>query len=252
MEVTSWPDSPRIDVRAEFEYANQKIGTLSENKRDARSPFIHEAKLRFKFFPQAGERVTGVRDLPFVVAETDAPYVQGNYWTAVAGSRGGTAVFNRGVMCSVREADGGVSIPLAYSMYYIWGTRILSGKYTYEFALYPFSGPWAAAGLHRRALEYNYPFRVLGSRPGSGAAGNRVALFEVESEHVIASALFPKGGKACLRMYEHAGRPGEARLRYAAGRGRLIETDLAGKAGRPAGPAVAFRPWQIRTFQFEV
>jgi hypothetical protein len=99
LDVTQWADSPRIDLRVEFEFDGERIGTLSENKRDGTSPFIHETKLRFKFFPVTGEEgAMGIRDLPFVIGETPSAHVQGNYWTAIGGSAGGVAVFNRGTM----------------------------------------------------------------------------------------------------------------------------------------------------------
>jgi alpha-mannosidase len=105
------------------------------------------------YCPGPGAAATAVRDLPFAIAETPEPCVEGNYWTALAGPEHGIAYFNRGTMGSIREQDGGFSVPLAYSTYYVWGTRILSGKYSYEFSVYPFEGSWQKADLHRRALE---------------------------------------------------------------------------------------------------
>jgi alpha-mannosidase len=252
LEMTSWAASPRLDFRVVFEFDGQRIGALSDNKRDARSPFIHEDKLRFKFYPAAREGSVGIRDLPFVIAETPDAYIQGNYWTAIADGRTGLAVFNRGAMCCVREADGGVSIPLAYSMYYIWGTRMLSGKYSYAFALYPFAGPWTAAGLHRAALEYNFPCRVHAGQPGNGRMGNHVTLLEADGEGVIASALYSKDGTARLRLYENQGHAAQARLHYSAGPAKFVETDLAGNAGQVVDSLVPFRPWQIRTFRLQI
>ena len=52
----------------------------------------------------------------------------------------GLGVLNRGTMGSVRERDGSFSVPLAFAVYYIWGTRMLNGDFTYEFAWYPFTG----------------------------------------------------------------------------------------------------------------
>jgi hypothetical protein len=43
-------------------------------------------------------------------------------------------------MGSLRESDRDFSLPLAYAMYYIWGTRMLDGDFCYEFAIYPFAG----------------------------------------------------------------------------------------------------------------
>jgi alpha-mannosidase len=128
----------------------QENGTTGGIPYDAHMPFVHEEKLRFKLLPRAGAAATGVRDLPFAVAVTEEPYVQG---TALDGPEHGIAYFNRGTMGSIRKQDGGFSVPLAYSMYYVWGTRILSGKYPYELSVYPFEGSCQKADLHRRALE---------------------------------------------------------------------------------------------------
>jgi alpha-mannosidase len=250
--VTAWTDSPRLDFQVTFEFDNQRVGLLSEDRRDARSPFIHEEKLRFKFIPAAGPGAIGVRDLPFMVAETPARYIEGNYWTALTDGRAGVAVFNRGTMGTVREADGGLSIPLAYSMYYVWGTRILSGEYGFEFALYPFEGPWAEAGLHRRALEYNFPCVAVAGEPGDGSLGGTVALFDIASENVVVSALYTKQVAAYLRLYEYQGRPASVALRYSGGRGRFTETDLRGTAGAAVASPLRFRPWQLRTLRLGV
>ena len=252
LEMKSWAASPRLDFRVVFEFDGQRIGAVSNNKRDSHSAFVHEDKLRFKFHPAAREGNTGIRDLPFVIAETPDPNIQGNYWTAIADGRTGVAVFNRGTMCCVREADGTISIPLAYAMYYVWGTRMLSGKYSYEFALYPFTGPWAAAGLHRAAMEYNFPCRAVAGQPGNGQMGNQVALLEAAGDGVIASALYLKGGAAHLRLYEHRGRKAQARLHYSAGPAKFIETDLAGNVGQTADSRVPFGAWQIRTFRLQI
>lgn len=252
LQMTSWLDSARLDFRVTFEFESQKIGVLSENKRDSRSPFIHEDKLRFKLFPAVGPEATGVRDLPFVIAETSAKYIEGNYWTALADRSGGVAVFNRGTMGTVREADGGISIPLAYSMYYIWGTRILSGEYTFEFALFPFEGPWREAGLHRHALEYNFPCVASAGKPGNRKLGSRIAPFEMSSAGVIVSALYTRGAKAHLRMYEHRGQADSVELRSAGMRTRFTETTLGGDPVKVVAAPLQFQPWQIRTIRFDI
>ncbi len=247
LRLTAWADSPRLDFRVTFEFESQKIGLPSDNHRDAHAPFVHEQKLRFKLFPLAGEGATGVRDLPFVVAATPASYIDGNYWTALAGARGGVAIFNRGAMGTVRESDGGLSIPLAYSMYYVWGTRILSGEYNYEFSLFPFEGPWTGAELHRRALEYNFPLRAMAGEPGSGKRGGRIAPLDIAAQGVAASAFYTSGGRHYLRMYEHRGFPDSVRL----GRMHCTETDLRGNPIGPAGSPLSFGPWQIRTLRVD-
>ncbi len=241
-------DSPRLDYRVKFEFEEQKIGRVSENKRDSVSPFVHEEKLRFKVFPATGDAI-GVRDLPFAVAETPDRYVQGNYWTALAGPQSGVAFFNRGAMGAVREADGGFSLPLAYSMYYIWGTRMLKGEFGYEFAVWPFSGAWKDADLHRRALEYNYPMPACAGEAGDGSRGEVAMPVEVGSEDVIATALYSKAGKVYVRMFEHRGKAAQAALRRAGG--STVEVDLTGRPVGAAGARLDFRPWQIRTVRLD-
>jgi alpha-mannosidase len=154
-------------------------------------------------------------------------------------------------MGTVRETDGGLSIPLAYSMYYVWGTRILSGEYSYEFSLFPFEGPWMEAGLHRRALEYNFPLRAAAGEPGNGKMGNRIAPFDIGASGAIVSALYTRGGKPYLRMYEHRGLPDSVVLGYKGRQSKFTETDLRDNAIGPANSPLRFAPWQIRTFRLD-
>ena len=62
----------------------------------------------------------------------------------------------------VRENDGGFSVPLAYSMYYVWGTRMLTGDYNYELGAFPLmasgsrptrtAGRWGNLGCMKSGL----------------------------------------------------------------------------------------------------
>ena len=251
LEMTIRPNSPRLDCRVSFDFKGQKIGRLSEDRRDSKSAFLHEEKLRFKLFPALDDDAVGARDLPFGIAETTERYVEGNYWTALAGGHGGMAVFNRGTMGSAREADGGFSVPVAHAMYYVWGTRMLNGDFSYEFALYPFSGDWREADLHRRALEYNFPCVVACTAPGDGRLGNEVRPLEVASSDVILSALYSHEGRVYARMYEHRGRGGRVSLSCLLGRARLTEADLAERERQEVSSSLDFRPWQIKTIRIE-
>lgn len=251
LEIVLHADSPRLDCRVRFHFQGQRIGRLSENKRESKSPFEHEEKLRFKMFPAVGSDAFGVRDLPFAVATTPDRNIDGLYWTAVAGDGQGLAVLNRGTMGSVREADGGFSVPLAYAMYYVWGTRMLNGDFSYEFALYPFTGDWQEADLHRRALEYNFPCVGVCTAAGDGHLGTEVALLEAGSSDVIVSAFYHQDAGSYVRMYEYRGREGRASLDYLAGKARFTEVDLAGREGQAVSGLLTFRPWQIRTIRID-
>lgn len=150
-------NSPGIDFNAKFNFNDEKIGRLSDNKREITSAFLHEEKLRFKLFPDLGIGTTGIRDLPFTVAETEDKYIEGNYWTAIADGHKGMAIFNRGTMGSVYEQDKSFSLPLAYSMYYVWKTVMLKGEFKYEFAIYPFEGRWGMQDCTIKHLNITSP-----------------------------------------------------------------------------------------------
>jgi alpha-mannosidase len=251
LELIVRADSPRLDFNVKFHISNQRIGVLSENKRDGRSAFVHGTKLRLKLFPAVGDDAVGVRDVPFGIAETSEPNVEGIYWTALGDGQTGIAVFNRGTMGSVRESDGGFSIPLAYAMHYIWGTRMLDGDFSYEFALYPFAGGWGSADLHRKALEYNFPLISVSTAPGDGRFGHEVKLLEVDSPDAILTALYPEAGQTYARVFDYQGHDAQVDVRYLKGRTRLVEVDLAGNAKGPVTSPLLLRPWQFRTVRIE-
>ena len=248
MELAIWQSSPRLDFRVRFDFDGQKIGAVTDDPRDATSAFVHEEKLRFKMFPAVESSAVNVRDLPFIISETEEDYVNGIYWAAVSDGRAGLAVFNRGCMGCVRERDGGFGVPLAFANSYIWGTRMLSGEFVYEFSLWPFEGRWQEADLHRRALEYNVPCPTLGSVRGSGDFGEIFQPFMLASDNVSVSAFYPHADHIYVRLYEHAGHP--ANLRLDTGNGRqLTEVNLAEEILAKHQASTAFRPWQIRTFR---
>jgi len=251
-ELTFHADTPRLDCRAKFHLAGQKLGRVSTDQRDGASGFVHEQKLRFKFFPATAGQAIGIRDLPFAIAETTNRYVEGNYWTALTDGQTGWAVFNRGTMGSVREGDDGFSVPLAFAMYYIWGTRMLNGDFTYEFALYPFDGDWRRPDLHRRALEYNFPTVSMVTAPGAGKLDAEVRLLDVDSENVLLAALYPEGGRILARLYEYQGHAGKATLAPTNGTARLEEVDLLGSNAHPVASPLTLRAWQIRTVRVGV
>ena len=248
LELTVWADSPRLDVRVRFDFDGQKIGAVTSEPRDSRSAFVHEEKLRFKTFPAVAGSAVGVRDLPFVISETAEPYLNGIYWAAVSDGRTGLAVFNRGSMGTVGEADGGFSIPLVFANSYIWGTRMLSGEFVYEFSLWPFEGPWQEAGLHKHALEYNLPCVGLASEPGNGELGQTFQPIAFASNEIIVSAVYPQGDAVLLRLHEHTGHLAAINLRAWKNQ-HLTEVNLAGESLAPLQNPVAFRPWQIRTLR---
>lgn len=250
MKLTGF--SPRIDFAAGFQFNYEKIGRLSNNKNESASAFLHEKKLRFKIFPATGIGTTGIRDLPFAIAETEEKYIDGNYWSALADGHTGMAFFNKGNMGSVREPDGGFSIPLAYSMYYCWNTVILKGGFSYEFSLYPFEGNWKEADIHKKALEYNFPFISLLSEKGNGSLANQFQPFRISSSDVILSALYTKNGIPFVRFYESGGLKGVMNLNCNIGSCKYTEVDFRGNEIGKKNQNLVFNPWQIKTLKLNI
>ena len=249
-EMTLYEDNPRIDCKTRFVFNGQKIGLLSENKRDGNSAFIHEEKLRFKIFPDIDTAAVGIRDLPFAIAETDYKYVEGNYWTAISDKKTGLAFFNKGNMGSTHENDNSFSLPLAFSMYYIWGTRMLYGSYEYEFAMLPFRGDWKSADLHRQALEYNLQIPVLESVPGNGKFGHNLIPVKITADKdVLLTALYPENGKIFARFFKYDEVNPTSSLNLRVGNHVFFETSLEGKILRESDGNIVLKPWEIKTFQ---
>jgi len=248
-EITIYEDIPRIDCKVNFDFNGQKIGLLSDNKRDSHSPFVHEEKLRFRLFPNPDMNAIGIRDPPFAIAETNNFYIEGNYWTALSDGKNGIAFFNKGTMGSIRENDGSFSIPLAYAMYYVWGTRMLHGNYSYEYSIYPFSGPWEEADLQKKALEYNFPVPVIDSEAGNGNPGNIIDLLSSDTENIILSALYNSDGKVFIRFYEYKGQPANIPLPVLKKGKTLTEVYLNENVISKVSEMIRFKPWQIKTFQ---
>jgi hypothetical protein len=233
----------RIDYRLTVRFDGERIGAPAGQKRDSRSGFKHEQKLRARFFPALTGAVTGVYDVPFGVAATVRPYVEGNYWTALAGSTGGLAIANRGTMGSVREEDGAFSVPLAFSTSYIWGAEVICGERHWALGLLPFSGPWQAAALHRRALEFAFPIVAV---PGSIEQPSPDYL-ALANPLLHLTALYSQDGHGYARLYNGSAQEQQLDLEWPAG--TLPATvDLRHQPIVQERPFV-LRPWQIRTYQ---
>jgi alpha-mannosidase len=247
MKLTSY--SPLIDFNVNFTFNDEKIGKAASGRNENEPEFFHEAKLRFKLFPALGIGTTGIRDLPFTRGQTDYKYIEGNYWTCLADGHAGLAILNRGEMAAVREADGSLSVPLAFSSFKVLIPVTLNGKYSYNFALYPFDGKWEDANIHARALDYNFPLVAIQSEHGSNEFGNMVTLFGISSDNVILSALYTEKGIPYIRFYEYNGKEGALDLQWINMAKAIPEVDLLGKDIGNSSRNIAFSPWKIRTFR---
>ena len=252
-------DTRLLDCSVKFIHHGERIGNDIEDEEflGTKSCFIHENKLCFALLPLITENpyepAKKIRDLPFMVSEvkTSDKYIQGNYWTAISDGVDGIAVFNKGAMGTVYE-NGELLIPLAYANKYIWGERFLYGEYTHEFALLPFKGTWQDADIHRKALEYSYPFAVdvVATIESQAGAGNTIAPLECDlGRNAVLSGLYSENGNMYVRLYEYEGKEAAGKLSI---KGKeLIECDLFGEPVNKnnAEKENILKKYQIKTFK---
>lgn len=212
----------------------------------------HEYKLRLRFFPYSGPFMTGIRDISFHVAETRDLYVEGIYWMAISDGRVGVALFNRGLMGSVHEKDGALSSVLAFALPYIWGTRMLTGKYTYELGILPFLGDWRAADLHHQAMEYNLPFVVREESAVQEPLGEVWTPYVEQGDgKAILSALYTRQGKTYARFFEYQGGNAEVAFEWLDRPARLTAVDLREREQGGLGQRALLGPWQVQTVRVD-
>lgn len=259
---TFYAHTQRIDWCGEITFSRQAIGrakhaeempdlTVNPTSPDAEFQKIpayndHEYKLRLRFFPYLSPYATGIRDYPFGIAETDDRYVHGVYWTAVSDGHVGLALFNRGCMGSIREPDGAFSSLLAFSMPYVWHTRVLEGSYTYELGIYPFVGNWRNADLLRRALEYNFPVVTADVEKMENSLGPAWTPFHSESQAIL-SALYTRDGQTYLRFCEQEGKAAEVAFHWMGQPAELVAVDLRERRQGRLGRRLQLGPWQVQT-----
>lgn len=279
MEWAYYSEIPRIDWKCEIIARRQKIGLPSEDRGDGISAFVHEKKLRILFYPEL-EEPSLLRDLPFAVAPSTGNYAEGNYWTALVGKKSGFAIFNRGLMGSVLENDGAFSVPLAFSMYYIWdgcldgvkvsknnvesmvdgsrqqdGPHFMEGAYRYDLSIRPFTGNWKEAGIHRQALEYNFPCVALRLPEREEKEGLSWLPLQIRSETGILSALYLKGDGMFARFYDCCGETGDISMESSGKKLLLSPVTLLEKPEPERGreeTRLRLGPWKIQTIRLRM
>ncbi len=247
---TFYAFSPRVDYALKISVKDEKIGKMTDDPADPYSSFEHDQKLRLKFYPELYDQVVGVEDHPFIVTETKREVLQGNYWNAITDGSMGLAYFNKGTMCSIREQDGSFSVPLAFSTAFIWNTVPMKGDYTYELALYPFSGDWRAAELHKKALEFNYPVisaKVNGNK--KGRLGSEWSPLKITGDGAILSALYTVNDETFARFYEYRGGNTALTGTWLDRPIEFTEVDFNHNFQARQGGSGVLSPWQISTFR---
>jgi hypothetical protein len=239
--------TPRIDWSCLLNLQGQTIGRVSEDPRDPYSAFVHDQKLRLAVHPDFAGPTAGWEHHPFLIADNDAATLQGVYWSAVTSRDVGMAVLNGGNMGLLREPDGSLSVPLAFSMNYIWNTVFLTGRYRYTLGLLPLRGALQPAELQRHALEFHFPLVAVATEALERPLGKRWSPLQLETDAVLLTALFRRHGTSFARLWACASEPQSAQVLWLGQHAELTETDFPGTTSFRCGNPVHFAPWQVRT-----
>lgn len=227
----------RIHYSAQVRFNGERIGEPTDQLNDSRSCFVHEKKLRACFYPALKPAdALGIYDVPFGHATTHRPYVEGNYWTAIADDTAGLAIFNRGTMGACREDSGAFSIPLAFSTHYIWGDEVICGLRDWQMALFPWQGDWHAAHLHHHALEFAFPIVAI---PGTCAPATPDYL-PITNPAVHLTAFYTDAGRTYLRLFNGSDTAQPVPFQCVRADLRHRETGLATQS---------LNPWEIITLK---
>lgn len=264
MQWTFYAHTRRIDWHADVDIHGQRIGRPRDpnglagpNTADNQAETVtawndHEHKLRLRFYPYQGPFTTGIRDLPFHIAETEDRYIQGLYWTATSDGQVGLALFNRGLMGSVRESDGAISSILAFSLPYVWKTCILEGTYTYDLGILPFIGEWQCADLQRQALEYNFPLVVQEQTATENTLGENWSPFSCDFKgQILCSTVYSASGQIFMRFYEYSGKPASVSVLWCGKPVALVWTDFRENPQAEPTLELSMEPWQVKTVRIQ-
>ncbi len=277
--------SERIDCKSRFEMNEERVGEIGVKEGLGKSLTVnghrHEGKLCMAMNLCLDKCRKMVRDLPFSISEwngdirktedywyqkdlilIDTPvsaeesfnsttYFQGVYWLGMRDAKKGLAVFNKGCMGAAVNGNR-LTLPLLYSNEYMCGTKILSGTYEDEFALYPFESSVTDAQLHKKAMSYNYQPEIVKLSKGAGELdGFAAGKLETDGGEVIMTGFYPENGAIFARFCNYSDEAAKADFSFTKGK-VTAETDLLGNIIAASDGKLAFHPWEIKTVKIEL
>jgi alpha-mannosidase len=212
-----------------------------------------------------------VREIPFGASlQPDGIEFPAQNWIDYGDGKNGIALLNRGLPGN-NVADGTMMLSLLRS------TRIVSygdnsGGYAagsessfelgkelvFDYAILPHAGDWSQAGVYRDGMEFNHPLIVRSLAPHRGRLPARWGLLEITPQNIVMSALKSgPDGAAVLRIYEAAGRPTAAKIRFSAQVATAEEVNLMEDPGRALpmsdnGLRFDLRPYEIKTIKLKL
>ena len=197
---------------------------------------------------------------PRTQAERAKYEVPGQRWADVSVADYGVAILNDSKDGWDYKAGPGSSVlRLSLLKAPIWPDSTADrGRHHFRLAVYPHAGDWRAAGIDRRAAEYNVPLLAATESSHMGPLGRAASFAGVEPVNVQLTWVkrAEDGDRWVLRLVEWHGRATEATvtLRCAtarAWRANMLEDPGAPVAAEAGRIRVPLRPFEITTLLVE-
>jgi alpha-mannosidase len=264
--VTLYRDLPRIDFRADFDFGDGTLlGPQLEDHRPDEAYFVQDEK-KLCVNVEAPFREV-LYESPYLLDRSHGGRVIGLGFVGLEDASGrGVALLNRGTRGHHFDARRGVLRQVlawapAHWLYagedFLEPTQTrftyLTGRVSYEFALYPYHSEWEA---ERASWDYLLPVLWAPVKPSRGRLPLSASFLDVGPEPMLLTALFAsaqrtgrQGEDVYARLWNASNRQRRAVLR-SGGRVRVLPCDFdlspANEDGEGGG-ALSLRPWGIQT-----
>ncbi|MGQ8336955.1 hypothetical protein ACUNWD_10430 [Sunxiuqinia sp. A32] len=131
------------------------------------------------------------------------------------------------------------------------GKQILKGKETYRNRFIPYSGDWRTARITLLSNEYQRPVIELQSKKIQSDLPEKASFLNINSNTTIATALFERGGKIYVRLWEWAGQKDEVSIQFGDSNASLIECSHNLVQSEKLATQFNMRPWEIKTIELD-
>ncbi len=248
-----------IDVVTEIDYADGRFfGPEPEDIQ--REPvrrahyFQHDRKLCLNGqVPSASPRA--LYNSPFLTwPAAQASSIDSLHYLALDAGQWGLAHFNIGQSgYHYNDKESLLRHVLGYApRKFVYGSEEklrLSGKHVHSSRFVPYAGDWRCAKLPLRSAEFGRPVMSVQAAAAAKATAAKGSLVQIDSNSTVATALFERGGRVFIRLWEWAGQEDRVTLSFGDAGANLIECNhRLAQQGKLAG-AFTLRPWEVKTIE---
>ncbi|UCC98829.1 MAG: hypothetical protein JSW66_02835 [Phycisphaerales bacterium] len=247
-----------IDIETTFDYGSgcyfgPEIEDFEKEPRRTHY-FQHERKLCMNWrLPDTETKL--LHNSPFLTwSAVKSRSIESLHYLALQAPKYGMAHFNIGQSGYGHiEEDSACRHVLAFApKKYVYGKAEklpLSGKQTHRYRFVPYMGDWRKAKLPLCADEFQRPMVTLQPGRERSALPQKAGLVRLDSNTTIATALFERGGRLFIRLWEWAGQEDSIGLKFGDEKSSLTECTHALKQIGNMNASFEMRPWEIKTIE---